>query len=327
MRIISDPKLDFADVLLVPKRSTIISRSEVVLIREFKFKHSGQIWEGVPIIGANMNSIINEEVVKILANNEMLACIPKQTKDTQVCMWEIKYRNVIPSCGIDVKNFKVPTSYPYFVAVDLANGYQERLIDSIKWLREQYPHLTIIAGNVVTPEMTEALILAGSDIVKIGLGNGGACKTRLMTKIGYPQFSAIVECGDAAHGLNAHIISDGGCQSPGDIVAAFGGNADFVMIGSLIAGHEENGPEFYGESSRRANESNAGGLKDYRASEGWELALPSKGKLQDTLQDICGGLRSACAYVGARRLKDLPKCATFCVVNRQANTSLWEYRM
>jgi GMP reductase len=326
MRIIEDIKLDFSDILLVPKRSTISSRKDIDLIRKFKFKYSNISWSGVPIISANMDSIITEKVVHILSENQMLACLPKSFEDKKICELAIKYKNVIPSHGVNVKDFKVPVPYPYFVLIDVANGYQERLLDSIKWMRDTYPHLTIISGNVVTPEMTEALILAGSDVVKIGVGSGAACKTRLQTKIGYPQFSAIVECGDAAHGLGAQIISDGGCQSPGDVVAAFGGNADFVMIGSLLSGHEENGTRFFGQSSKHANEQNAGGLKDYRASEGWELEVPLKGPLRDTIQDILGGLRSACSYVGATRLKDLPKCATFIKVNNQLNTSLWEYK-
>ena len=230
------------------------------------------------------------------------------------------------SHGLDVKNFVTPISYPYMFCIDVANGYMEKLVDTVKWVREQYPHMIIIAGNVVTPGMTSELILAGADIVKIGIGSGAACATRLKTGVGYPQFSAIVECANAAHGVGGHIISDGGCVHPGDIAKAFGAGADFVMLGSMLAGHEENGTRFYGMSSETANEQHAGGLKDYRAAEGWELELPDKGPLSNTIQDILGGLRSACAYTGSKSLKDLPKCSTFIVCNRQANTSIWEYR-
>jgi GMP reductase len=326
MRINTDIKLDFQDVLLQPKRSTIVSRKDINLTRNFKFLYASKArWTGIPIISSNMSSVTTVAVAKKLAEHHMLACIPKHF--TNSLQSEVKsIDNCIPSIGLHgsiYEGFKF-----LFLCLDVPNGYIEKVIDRVKKIREILKDSrAVIVGNVVTPEMTEALILAGADIVKIGIGSGSACSTRIKTGVGYPQLSAIIECADAAHGLGGHIISDGGCSTPGDIVKAFAAGADFVMIGGMLAGHEENGTEFYGMSSETANNKFAGGLKDYRAAEGLEFNLPNRGPIEKTLQDIEGGLRSACAYVGAKTLKDLPKCATFIRVNRLVNQSLWEYKI
>lgn len=318
MRIEQDTKLDFSDVLLKPKRSEITSRKEVSLFRSITFKY-GYTWEGVPIISSNMTSVTTERVAAIMSDRRMLACLPKTYQGVKIG------RNRIPSIGLYDK--LEDTEYPMMLCLDVPNGYMEAIVDKTRELRAQYPAAAIIVGNVVTAEQTEALILAGADIVKVGIGSGAACSTRIKTGVGMPQLSAVIECSDAAHGLGGHIISDGGCVVSGDIVKAFAAGADFVMLGGMLAGHDENGTEFYGMSSERAANEHFGGLKDYRASEGWELRLEPRGPINNTLQDIEGGIRSACAYVGAKRIKDLPKCATFTMVNRQANMSLWDNRV
>lgn len=320
MRIESDIKLDFSDVLLKPKRSTIESRKDIDLTRTFKFRHGIGEWTGVPIISANMSSVTTPEVAEVLHKHNMLVCIPKNRE-----MNFGENVNAFPSIGLGALK---AISYQFsWVALDVPNGYMEQVVNQTKAMREAFPYMTIIVGNVVSAEATEALIIAGADIVKVGIGSGAACSTRIKTGVGMPQLSAVIECSDAAHGLGGHIISDGGCTVTGDIVKAFAGGADFVMIGGMLAGHDENGQDFYGSSSERGNNETAGGLKNYRASEGWEIKLPARGPLENTLQDIEGGLRSACAYVGAKTLKALPKCATFVQVNRQANTSMWESRV
>jgi GMP reductase len=239
-----------------------------------------------------------------------------------------------------------------YLCIDVANGYSERFAGVVKQIREKHPSLVIIAGNVVTGEMTEELILSGADIVKVGIGPGSVCTTRIKTGVGYPQLSAIIECADAAHGLGGHIIADGGCSSSGDVAKAFGAGADFVMLGGMLAGTDEGGGkvitkfyetneleyevadhlenrkhrieqeqfvQFYGMSSDTANTKHFGGLKDYRSSEGRTVKIPYKGAIKDTVQDILGGIRSACTYAGARKLKDLSKCTTFVRVNNQYN--------
>lgn len=325
MRILQDTKLDFNDVLLVPKRSTIKTRKDVDLSRFFTFRNK-VTWLGTPIMSSNMASVTTPAIADILSEKMMLACYAKGT-------FVPNGPNRVPTFGLSGgKVFFKWNEYPNFlsnrfVCLDVANGYMESFIERVREMRDLWSDKVIIAGNVVTPEMTEALLLAGADIVKVGIGSGAACSTRIKTGVGYPQLSAVIECADAAHGLGGHVISDGGCVTPGDVVKAFAAGADFVMLGSMLAGHNENGQDHYGMASNRAATAVAGGLKDYRASEGWELRLPNRGPLEATLQEILGGLRSACAYVGARRIKDLPKCATFARVNRQANTSLWEHRI
>jgi GMP reductase len=151
-----------------------------------------------------------------------------------------------------------------------------------------------------------------------------------MTGVGYPQLSAIIECADAAHGLEGHICADGGCTTPGDVAKAFGGGADFVMLGGMFAGHDECAGDiverdgrsyqrFYGMSSKAAMEKYSGGVAKYRAAEGKEVLVPYRGPVADTVQEILGGVRSACTYVGARRLRELSKRTTFVRVSQQAN--------
>jgi GMP reductase len=235
------------------------------------------------------------------------------------------------------------------LCVDVANGYTEMFSDFIYQLRLNHPELVIIAGNVVTGDMTQELILNGADIIKVGIGPGSVCTTRIQTGVGYPQLSAVMECADAAHGLGGHIVADGGCTSSGDIAKGFGGGSDFVMLGGMLAGHDEGGGEiitktyelnelldegdgyfapiydkkqfvqFYGMSSETANDKHFGGLKDYRASEGKEVNIPYKGNVASTIQAILGGVRSACTYIGAGKIKDLPKCTTFVRVNNTHN--------
>ena len=216
------------------------------------------------------------------------------------------------------------------ICIDVANGYREVFLNFVKKVRDAFPEKIIFAGNVARREMTDELILAGADIVKVGIGPGSVCTTRKVAGVGYPQLSAISECADAAHGLNGHVMSDGGCSSPGDVAKAFAAGADFVMLGGMLAGHDESGGElvedsegayksFYGMSSAKAMETHYGEIADHRAPEGKEVRVPYRGRLEVTVQSILGGLRSACSYVGARRIKDLPKCTTFIRVSMTTN--------
>lgn len=336
MRIEDDVKLDYSDVLLRPKRSTLTSRSEVDLVRGFRFKYGGR-WLGVPIVAANMDTVGTTDMGEALCDHNMITCMSKHI-DMGDWSYSTSYlNNVSFSIGLDqtskektLKLLNEFTDVP-FVTLDVANGYMECFVDLVKEIRTLCPNKTIIAGNVVTAEMTEALILAGADIVKVGIGPGSVCTTRKMTGVGYPQLSAVIECADAAHGLDGHIMADGGCTSVGDIAKAFGAGADFVMLGGMLAGHDESGGElvtingkqyksFYGMSSDTAMDKYHGGMAKHRASEGKTVLVPYRGSVHTTIQQILGGVRSACSYVGADRLKDLPKCTTFVRVNRQLNT-------
>jgi GMP reductase len=225
-----------------------------------------------------------------------------------------------------MKNFII-----YIVCVDIANGYIKNFVGFCLRVRELIPHCILIAGNVVTREMTEELILNGKvDIVKVGIGSGSVCTTRLQTGVGMPQLSAIIECADAAHGCNGHIISDGGITCPGDAAKAFGAGADFVMLGSVLAGHDESGgilveendkkyKIFYGMSSDTAMIKHYGEVKKYRSSEGKTVKVEYKGNVDNTINDLLGGIRSTCTYVNAKKLKDLCKCTTFLRVNNIVN--------
>ena len=340
MRIEQDLKLGFKDVLFRPKRSTLKSRSQVELKRSFIFKNSQVKWEGVPVIAANMDSVGTFEMAKVLSQYQVLTAIHKHYT---VDEWKsfIKsnpetLNNVLVSTGTSESDF-VKTQQIMslseklqFICIDIANGYSEHLVEFVSKMRETFPNKAIIAGNVVTGDMVEELILAGADIVKVGIGPGSVCTTRVKTGVGYPQLSAIIECADAAHGLGGSIIGDGGCSCAGDVSKAFGGGADFVMLGGMLAGHTESGGEiifqndkkymqFYGMSSQSAMDKHAGGVANYRASEGKTVLLPYRGPVENTIQDILGGVRSTCTYVGAARLKELTKRTTFIRVQEQEN--------
>jgi GMP reductase len=340
MRIEYDVKLDYKDVLIVPKRSTLSSRSQVKLDRAFVFRSSNS-WSGVPIIAANMDGVGTLEMDQQFSEHNCLVAVTKHY-DSEVLgeHFKKKISSSIYSLGIsdtDLQKFQFVYSVaqnPYMrVCVDVANGYTQSFVDFIKRFRDKYPNIVLMAGNVVTPEMTEELILAGVDIVKVGIGPGSVCTTRKMTGIGYPQLSAVIECADAAHGLKGHIIADGGCSVPGDVVKAFAAGADFVMLGGMLAGHKEGGAspfgsnQFYGMSSDTAMDLHNGGVANYRASEGKTVEIPYRGEVSRTLQDILGGLRSACTYVGAKELKELSKRATFVRVTQQLNNSLNVYEI
>lgn len=340
MRVEHDVKLTFDDVLIRPKRSTLVSRSDVTLVREFKFRHSDTTWEGVPVVAANMDTTGVFGVAEVLQKHGMLTCLQK-FYSTRQCSeaWDdgIDPEHVAITCGstedsLELLKKKMATSSELsMICVDVANGYREVFLDFIRDVRKSYSNSIIIAGNVATREMTEALILAGADVVKVGIGPGSVCTTRKVAGVGYPQLSAISECADAAHGLGGHVMADGGCSSPGDVAKAFAAGADFVMLGGMLAGHDESGGElveggngkmyksFYGMSSAKAMQEYYGEVAKHRAPEGKEVRVPYRGALEETVQSILGGVRSACSYVGARRIKDLPKCTTFIRVTRTTN--------
>ena len=381
MRIENEVLLDYSDVLIRPKRSTLGSRKDVDLKRQFAFRnykpyvdtnvlpdgyplvYKQEHYNGIPIMASNMDGVGTFEQADVLANIGMFTCLVKTYSADEIADYfstlsirtdhvavsigitaadEMKFHNVYDTVGSNIK----------YVCIDVANGYSERFVDYVKTFRENYPEIVIIAGNVVTADQTQELILNGADIVKVGIGPGSVCTTRIQTGVGYPQLSAVIECADAAHGLGGHIIADSGCTCPGDVAKAFAGGADFVMLGGMLAGHDEGGGDvitkfyktnelvredvgdqtketnhieekkfvaFYGMSSDAANTKHFGGLKNYRSSEGREVLVPYRGAVANTIQNILGGIRSTCTYVGANQLKQLTKCTTFVRVNNQFN--------
>ena len=333
MRIEDEIKLDFKDVLIRPKRSTLSSRKEVDLVKFYKFKHSRYEYEGIPIMAANMDGVGTLKMAETLSQHRLFTCLIKiYNKDIDnFSVFNVNKDYYAVSTGTSEEDFRnlntiVTGIGAQFICIDVANGYSEHFGDFVESVRNRWPDKTIIAGNVVTADMTQELILRGADIVKVGIGPGSVCTTRVQTGVGYPQLSAIIECADAAHGLGGHIIADGGCTCPGDVAKAFGAGADFVMLGGMFAGHDEGGGTiengrviFYGMSSDTAMNKTHGGVAEYRSSEGRTVEIPYKGQVKNTVLDILGGLRSTCTYVGASNLKQLPKCTTFIKVNRQIN--------
>ncbi len=380
MRIENESLLDYSDVLIRPKRSILSSRKDVDLNREFIFRNYSPLlnndvlpsgypagpyvesdFDGIPIMAANMDGVGTFAMATTLAEQGVFTCLVKTYSSDELIEFfnsNSKYKeHIAMSIGIgeqDLKKFKsvhthVNSNLKY-VCIDVANGYSERFTNFVADFRILYPHIVIIAGNVVTADQTQELILNGADIVKVGIGPGSVCTTRIQTGVGYPQLSAVIECADAAHGLGGHIIADGGCTCPGDVAKAFAAGADFVMLGGMLAGHVEGGGEvitkiyetdeviktddnfyepvykekrfvqFYGMSSDAANTKHFGGLKNYRSSEGREVLVPYRGEVESTLQDILGGIRSTCTYAGAQKLKQLTKCTTFVRVNNQFNS-------
>ena len=339
MRIEEEIKLDYSDVLFRPKRSTLKSRKDVDLNRKYTFKHSRSSWKGIPIIASNMDGVGEIDVAKKLSSHKLMTALTKQHDINQIgtiYKKNIFFDSIALSCGTSKESYNrlnsILKKYPKFkfICIDVANGYSENFSNFVSEVRKKYPKKTIIAGNVVTADMTQELVLSGADIVKVGIGPGSVCTTRIQTGVGYPQLSAVMECADAAHGLGAHIIADGGCTCPGDVAKGFGAGADFVMLGGMLAGHKEGGGdiiqengtnfiEFYGSSSEEANEKHYGGLANYRSSEGKKVKIQMKNSLDSTIRDILGGVRSSCTYVGASSLKQLSKCTTFVRVNNQYN--------
>lgn len=333
-------KLDFSDVLIRPKRSTLRSRSEVDVTRSLRFRNSNNTWEGVPIIAANMDTTGTFEMAIVFKDFGCIVAIHKHYSVEEWVNFADKHTDCLPFIAVSAgsgKDFdklvaileKVPKLQ--MICLDVANGYSEHFVMFIRRVREKFPKHTIMAGNVVTGEMTEQLILSGADIVKVGIGPGSVCTTRKKTGVGYPQLSAVMECADAAHGLGGHIISDGGCTMPGDFAKAFGAGADFVMAGGMFSGTKEAGGEvieergrkyklFYGMSSATAMKKYSGGVAEYRASEGKTVKVLYKGSVVGILKDILGGIRSACTYTGSLKLKELPKRTTFLRVQKTHNT-------
>ena len=390
-KIEREPKLDFANVLIRPKRSTLSSRSSVKLNRTITFEHAKQLcecnnssswtnnvvdccpdrridgnevlsgntivntgcvssiecrahtnrnWTGIPIVAANMDTTGTFEVYDVLSKQRMVTAMHKFYTLEDFKEAHTKY-NLDPdlfmvSTGISESDFInlgniLSNVQCNWICIDIANGYIKQFVEFCKRVRLQYPEKIIVAGNVATREMVEELIINGGvDVVKIGIGPGSACTTRIKTGVGVPQLSAIIECSDAAHGAGGRIIADGGITCPGDMAKAFGAGADFVMMGGQFAGHDQNPGEvievggkqyktFYGMSSQHAMEKHYGKMNNYRASEGRKLKIPYKGDLNHTISDYLGGLRSACTYIGAESIKDISKCTTFVLVTQQVN--------
>ncbi|MBE6454335.1 MAG: GMP reductase [Alphaproteobacteria bacterium] len=361
-------ELDFCDVLFMPKRTTLNSRSEADVIKEYKFKYYPHTLKTCGIMAANMATTGTFEINNVLQKYQAITCLHKhydfqKEENIQYIAKNFKKKEsdknsyTFISTGLKddkKKLFKVLGNKDFKIdklCIDIANGYIPKLLEFVKEVRAKFPYLLIMVGNVVTGDMTQDLILSGADIVKVGIGPGSVCTTRKLTGVGRPQLSAILECADAAHGVGGLVCADGGCTCAGDVAKAFGAGADFVMLGGMFAGTDEAAgdliekvvqtnqivgvddktkevtflqkrekyKQFYGMSSQLAQEKHFGGMACYRASEGKVVEVAYKGSVENVIMEILGGVRSTMSYIGARRLKDIPKCTTFYRVNRQLN--------
>ena len=337
MKILDDTKLDFSDVLMLPQPNEYTSRKGVSLQRTLNFKYGSFVWTGTPVMVSNMDTTGTTEMALALQSYDVITVLHKYYKAMDIPQ-ELNPNNFAVSCGMsqddlsNLNNIMIERPDIKFICMDVANGYMQKFVETCAEVRKSYPDKVIIAGNVCTSEGVMNLVMNGKvDIVKVGIGSGSCCTTRKKTGIGMPQLSAVIECANTAHGLGAHIISDGGLQVVGDFSKAFGAGADFVMSGSMFAAHyesggviiEENGKQykvFYGMSSKEAMEKYSNGVASYRSSEGKAVKLNYRGEVKNTIQDILGGIRSCMTYIGAKKLKDIPKCTTFVRVNRQLNT-------
>jgi GMP reductase len=317
-------KLNFSDVLLVPKKTSgLSSRAHVSLKRTFYFKNSDNKWTGVPIVASNMDSTGTGSMYQRMRTKGMMTVFNKHIKKFPM---KLDTEHFMYSSGCDTEKLHkdIERLKPKFVCFDVANGYMRKFHVVLKWFKSNFPEITVCAGNIVTPEMTEYYIKeCGVDIVKVGIGSGGVCTTRMKTGVGYPQFSCVKECAEEAHKHGGYVMSDGGAKTPGDIAKALAAGADFVMLGSMLAGHQESegeisyGPTgekfmtFYGMSSQKANDKYAGGIQGYRTAEGREIKIPYRGPVEPTLDDILGGLRSTCTYLNAKEIEEIPKNVEF----------------
>lgn len=352
MRIETEIKLDYSDVLIRPKRSTLRSRKDVTLERQFNFLHSKKTWSGIPIMTSNMADTGTFSMANILAKHKMITTLHKYYTVEQLKVELPKFNNpqyIAYTMGIRNEDFEKLDKiielgldkYFDFVCLDVPNGYLERFVECVKKVRSVLPEHIIIAGNVVTNEMVEELLLKGADIVKVGIGPGATCLTRRKAGVGYPQLSAAIECADAAHGISKNggyglIIADGGMVYPSCVSKGFCAGADFAMMGSMFSGYdqsegdviEEDGKKYkihFGSSSDTALKKFYGKVDEHRASEGRTIKVPYKGDIIPFILDLLGSLRSTGTYIGARKLKEFPKRATFLLVNRQLNQSLEAY--
>ena len=364
MKINNETKLDFDDVLLLPQRSILKSRSEIKLERSFQFYHSPRVWVGTPIMCANM-SFCSFSMARELSKHKMIACLHKYHNIEDLITYFINNPENIDYTFISIGykksdldyllQFKNKTNIQPNICIDVPNGHMDVFVKYCKSVRDHFPDSIIMAGNVTNVSSTQELIIYGGvDIVKVGIGGGSACTTRFLTGCGMPQLSCCIENAYVAHGLQngnkklGLICSDGGHKNAGDVCKALCADADFVMLGGYFAGSDpcdgewdyedkvEHNNEmsridahntyrtkktftYYGMSTHHSQEIYENNIKDYRASEGTKITVKYKGKIDIIIQELLGGIRSCCCYIGSNSIKNMSKCAEFCKVNQLHN--------
>jgi GMP reductase len=337
-----DQKLDFSDVLISPSLSSLNSRKEVLLTRTFEFPKSSTTWTVLPLMASNMDATGTIAMAKALARFEASGSVSKYIDNKSLikffggpdCRHSFFSMGIIDTEVERLRSMSLRVGITK-ISIEVANGYIDALSKCVAQVRQQFPKAIILAGSVCTPEGTINVLEAGADIARVGIGSGSVCITRRVTGVGYPQLSAAIECSQAAHEMGGFICSDGGCTVPGDICKAFCAGADFVMLGGMLAGHDECGGrityrrsgrkkipvsmEFYGMASAIAQNKHYGGKPEYGAAEGKCVSVPYRGAVASTVAEILGGLRSMMTYINAADMASIPARARFVRVGRQLN--------
>lgn len=311
----------FDDVALVPQFNNIPSRTEPLL--ETWLTKTTKI--AVPIIASNMDTVIGEELADVLLDNGSIPIMHRFIRFEEQLEWVKKYgEKTFVSGGIhhidQLK--KLLDAGAAGVCIDVAHGHSLPMFGLIEKLKKEYPKSQVIAGNVCTAMAYHDLVNAGADAVKVGIGPGAACTTRMVTGFGVPQFTAIADCARIADRLRVPLIADGGIRSSRDIVLALAAGASSVMVGKLFAlthqgasvKEEREGKlwvKYRGQASADFQNSYYGGVKEKTAAEGIDFWAEATGSAQELIDELMGGLRSGMTYGGARNIKELQRKAEF----------------
>lgn len=307
----------FDDVALVPQFNNIPSRTipslETWLTKNIKVE--------MPIIASNMDTVIGDELAKLLIEEGSLPIYHRFTPFEQQKKWVETYREkTFVSCGILAldETIELLELGAAGVCIDVAHGHSDRMIHFIESLKKRCPTKEVIAGNVCTAMAYHDLVNAGADAVKVGIGPGAACTTRMVTGFGVPQFTAIYECAQIAEKLRVPLIADGGIRTSRDVVLALAAGASTVMLGKLFALTKESAAikkdgkaKFRGQASEDFQNEYYGGLKHKTVAEGVDFWGAISGSAKDLIDQLKGGLRSGLTYGGARNIKELQRKAEF----------------
>jgi IMP dehydrogenase len=319
--------LTFDDVLIVPAKSDVRSRRDPIL----NSKLTRKIEISTPIISANMDTVT--EAPMAIAMNEQggvgilhrFMTIEEQATQASLIK-QAGVANIAASVGVNMSgsdDFRIRAealvqSGVNIVTIDIAHGHSVSMIETVKWLKDRFPNVQIIAGNVATPDGAEDLITAGADAIKVGIGPGSMCTTRIITGAGVPQLTAIALCAEVGMAHGVPIIADGGIRTSGDMVKAFAAGASTVMLGSMLSGTIEtpgdikSGKKQYrGMASKAAQVSWRGGVPEGMAPEGESTFVPVKGHVKDVILELTGGIRSGMSYVNATSISEIRERARF----------------
>ncbi|MBD3260988.1 MAG: guanosine monophosphate reductase [Candidatus Altiarchaeales archaeon] len=327
--------LTFDDVCLVPQYNNVPSRTEP----DTSTWLTKNIEIGMPLIPANMDTVISPSLAEIILRRGGMPIFHRFASVEKQVEWIKQFQgNILVSCGIKEGPdlFRILEEKPKGVCIDVAHGHSEKMHNIISTIKKQFPHIEIVAGNVCTPMAYQDLVNAGADAVKVGVGPGAACTTRIVTGFGVPQFTAVYECAQIARKLRVPIIADGGIRNSRDVVLALAAGASTVMIGKLFALTEESAAEkklnvedgyfcdvgrgtpvckYRGQASEDFQNEFYGGLKEKTVAEGTDFWAPVSGSANDLIDEILGGLRSGLTYGGARSIKELQRKAEFMQVS------------